>query len=230
MELVLDFAAARGLRDGPNPARWRGNLDAALPKASKVAKVQHHAAVRVEEIGAFMRRLRSLSGMGAKALEFAILTAARSGEVRGATWIEIDIAAALWTVPADRMKSGREHRVPLSKAAIKMLRALPRGGPVDLVFPGMRGPLSDMSLTAVLRRMDVAATAHGFRSTFRDWVAEYTDYASEVAEMALAHAVGDKVEAAYRRGDLFEKRVSLMSDWAAFLAWVRPPSATSAKR
>jgi len=163
-----------------------------------------------------MRRLRSLSGMGAKALEFAILTAARSGEVRGATWIEIDIAAALWTVPADRMKSGREHRVPLSKAAIKMLRALPRGGPVDLVFPGMRGPLSDMSLTAVLRRMDVAATAHGFRSTFRDWVAEYTDYASEVAEMALAHAVGDKVEAAYRRGDLFEKRRQIMDAWAKF--------------
>jgi len=230
MELVLDFAAARGLREGPNPARWRGNLDAALPKASKVSKVEHHAAVPVEDIGAFMRRLRTLSGMGAKALEFAIVTAARSGEVRGATWAEIDLPTALWTVPAGRMKSGREHRVPLSKPAMKLLRALPKGGPGDLVFPGMRGPLSDMSLTAVLRRMDVAATAHGFRSTFRDWVAEYTNHPSEVAEMALAHAVGDKVEAAYRRGDLFEKRVSLMTDWAGFLARARPPVNAKPKR
>lgn len=150
MELVLDYAGARGLREGPNPARWRGNLDAALPKASKVAKVQHHAALEVGRVGVFMDRLRLQSGMGARALEFAVLTAARSGEVRCATWSEIDLPAALWTVPAQRMKSGREHRVPLSQPAIKLLLALPRDLAGDLVFPGMRGPLSDMSLTAVL--------------------------------------------------------------------------------
>lgn len=218
MELVLDFAAARGLRDGPNPARWRGNLDAALPKASKVAKVQHHAALEVDRVGAFMSSLRAQSGIGARALEFAILTAARSGEVRCATWSEIDLTTAVWTVPGQRMKSGREHRVPLSRPAIKLLRALPGRKADELVFPGIRGPLSDMSLTAVLRRMKVDVTAHGFRSTFRDWSAEFTSHSNEVAEMALSHAVGDKVEAAYRRGDLFDKRVSLMADWAAFLA------------
>jgi integrase len=217
MELVLDYAAARGLREGPNPARWRGNLDAALPKPNKLAKVRHHAAVAVDDIASFMARLRNQSGMGARALEFAILTAARSGEVRGAVWSELDLAEAVWTVPAERMKSGREHRVPLSKPAVKLLRALPRGEPDESVFPGLRGPLSDMSLTAVLRRMNVDATAHGFRSTFRDWSSEHTNHTSEVAEMALAHAVGDKVEAAYRRGNLFEKRVLLMSDWATFL-------------
>ncbi len=166
MELILDFAAARGLREGPNPARWRGNLDAALPKPGRFAKVRHHAAVDVDEIGTFMMRLRVQPGMGAKALEFAVLTAARSGEVRGAVWSDMNLAEALWTVPAERMKSGREHRVPLSAAAMKLLRALPTGAPDDLVFPGLRGPLSDMSLTAVLRRMKVDATAHGFRSTF----------------------------------------------------------------
>lgn len=217
IELVLDFATARGLREGPNPARWRGNLDAALPKASKLAKVQHHAAVAVDQMGTFMAQLRAQGGMGARALEFAILTAARSGEVRSATWSELDLQVALWTVPATRMKSGREHRVPLSKPVLSLLRALPAGKPGDLVFPGLRGPLSDMSLTAVLRRMKVDATAHGFRSSFRDWVSEHTSHPSEVAEMALAHAVGDKVEAAYRRGDLFDKRKALMDDWAAFL-------------
>ena len=217
MELVLDFAAARGLRDGPNPARWRGNLDAALPKPNKLAKVRHHAAVAVNEVPLFMTRLRDQPGMGARALEFAILTAARSGEVRGAVWSELDMAKALWTVPAQRMKSGREHRVPLPKAAVELLRSLPKGEPEEFVFPGRRGSLSDMSLTAVLRRMKVDATAHGFRSTFRDWCSEHTHHTSEVAEMALAHAVGDKVEAAYRRGDLFDKRVLLMCDWARFL-------------
>lgn len=217
IELVLDFAAARGLRDGPNPARWRGNLDAALPKASRVAKVEHHAAVAVADVPAFFTRLCTQAGMGARALEFAILTAARSGEVRGAVWKEFDLEAALWTVPAARMKAGREHRVPLSAAALALLKAQPKGGGDALVFPGKRGQLSDMSLTAVLRRMKVAATAHGFRSTFRDWAAERTSYASEIAEMALAHAVGDKVEAAYRRGDLLLRRVSMMDDWGHFL-------------
>ena len=169
-----------------------------------------------------MARLRNQSGMGAKALEFAVLTAARSGEVRGALWSEVDMAGALWTVPAHRMKSGREHRVPLSHAAIELLRSLPKGGLNDSVFAGLHGVLSDMSLTAVLRRMKVDATAHGFRSTFRDWSSEYTSHASEVAEMALAHAVGDKVEAAYRRGDLLEKRVQLMNDWAKFLEAEKP--------
>ena len=218
MELVLDFAAARGLREGPNPARWRGNLDAALPKPSKVAKVQHHAALDICQMGDFMARLRALEGNGARALEFAVLTAARSGEVRGARWKEIDLSAALWTVPADRMKSGREHRVPLSKAAVELLRVQTQGSIDDLVFPGTDGPLSDMTLTAVLRRMKVDATVHGFRSTFRDWISENTTHSTEVAEMALSHTVGDKVEAAYRRGDLFEKRIKLMADWAMYLS------------
>ena len=222
VELVLDYAAARGYREGLNPARWKGNLDAALPTASKVAPVRHHAAVEVKEVASFMKRLVLQDGAGARALEFAVLTAARSGEVRGATWAEIDLKAALWTIPAARMKSGREHRVPLSKAAIRLLRSLPGDRlPEDHVFPGMRGPLSDMSLTAVLRRMGVSATAHGFRSTFRDWVSECTEHSGEVAEMALSHVIGDKVEAAYRRGDLLEKRVALMADWASFLAGPR---------
>jgi len=229
IELVLDYAAARGYREGLNPARWKGNLDAALPNASKVAPVRHHAAVEVKEVAAFMKSLRAQGGVGARALEFAVLTAARSGEVRGVTWAEIDLKAALWTIPATRMKSGREHRVPLSKAAIKLLRALPGDRLAqDHVFPGVRGPLSDMSLTAVLRRMDVSATAHGYRSTFRDWVSEYTEHSGEVAEMALSHAIGDKVEAAYRRGDLLEKRVALMIDWASFLSSSRRAASNGA--
>ncbi len=219
IELVLDYAAARGYREGLNPARWKGNLDAALPNASKVSLVRHHAAVEVKEVASFMKRLGLQGGVGARALEFSVLTAARSGEVRGATWSEVDLRAARWTIPAARMKSGREHRVPLSKPAIRLLRSLPGERlPEDYVFPGMRGPLSDMSLTAVLRRMGVSATAHGFRSTFRDWVSEYTEYLGEVAEMALSHVIGDKVEAAYRRGDLWEKRVALMANWASFLS------------
>ena len=217
MELVLDFAAARGLREGLNPARWRGNLDAALPKPSKVAKVQHHAALDIREMVEFMARLHTLPGNGARALEFAVFTAARSGEVRGAKWMEIDLSNSLWTIPAARMKSGREHRVPLSRPAIRLLRELPTADKDDLVFPGVDGQLSDMTLTAVLRRMKVDATVHGFRSTFRDWISESTAHSTEVAEMALSHAVGDKVEAAYRRGDLFEKRVALMSEWGSFL-------------
>jgi integrase len=222
VEMVLDYATAHGFREGLNPARWKGNLDAALPNASKVAPVRHHAAVAVREVAAFMKRLRSQGGVGARALEFAVLTAARSGVVRGVNWSEIDLKAALWTIPAARMKSGREHRVPLSKPAIKLLRSLSADRrPEDHVFPGTRGSLSDMSLTAVLRRMGVSATAHGFRSTFRDWASEYTEHSGEVAEMALSHAIGDKVEAAYRRGDLLEKRVALMTDWASFLAGAR---------
>jgi len=229
IELVLDYATARGYREGLNPARWKGNLDAALPNASKVAPVRHHAAVDVKDAPAFMRRLKEQQGMGARALEFLVLTAVRSGEVRGARWSEVDLEARLWTVPASRMKSGREHRVPLSNDAAALLAALPGDHlPDDHVFVGTRGPLSDMSLTAVLRRMKVAATAHGFRSTFRDWVSEHTEYSGEVGEMALSHAIGDKVEAAYRRGDLLAKRVSLMADWAAFLTGSRPSTRRAA--
>ena len=218
MELVLDWAAARGLREGPNPARWRGHLDKLLPKPSKVANREHHAALPVSEVGAFMARLRAAEGMGARALEFVVLTAARSGEVRGATWSEIDEAGKIWTVPAVRMKAGKEHRVPLSDDALELLKALPRMAGTELVFPAPRGgALSDMTLTAVLRRMAVPAVPHGFRSTFRDWASERSNYPRDVAEMALAHAIGNKVEAAYRRGDLFEKRRLMMADWAQFL-------------
>ena len=219
IESVLDWATARGYREGLNPARWKGHLDHLLPSPGKIVKAGHHAAVPVGEAGAFMQALRAQQGTGAKALEFAILTAARSGEARGATWREIDIDQAMWVVPGDRMKAGKEHRVPLSDAALALLRELPRIAGTDLVFPAPRGGLlSDMTLVAVTRRMGVAAVPHGFRSTFRDWCSERTNHPREVAEMALAHTIGDKVEAAYRRGDLFEKRRALMSEWAAFLA------------
>lgn len=219
IELVLDWATARGYREGLNPARWRGHLDKLLPAPGRVAKADHHAALPVVKVGAMMKRLRAAEGMGARALEFAILTAARSGEVRGATWAEIDLDAKVWTVPAERMKAGKEHRVPLSDAAVSLLESLPRVKGVNYVFPAPRGgQLSDMTLTAVLRRLEVPAVPHGFRSTFRDWAAERTNYPREAAEMALAHAIGDKVEAAYRRGDLFEKRRLMMTDWATYCA------------
>lgn len=223
MESVLDWATTHGYRHGLNPARWKGHLENLLPTPTKIAKVKHHDALPAMAMRDFMQALRNADGQGARALEFAILTAARSGEVRGATWGEVDLNAATWTVPAERMKMGREHRVPLSAAAIRLLRAvMPRSTdgkvPADMpVFPAVRGgELSDMTLSAVLRRMAVPAVPHGFRSTFRDWCAEETNYPRDVAEMALAHAIGDKVEAAYRRGDLFEKRTALMEDWSRF--------------
>lgn len=219
LELVIDWATARGERQGLNPARWRGHLDKLLPKPSKVATTGHHAALPWREIGPFMARLRAAEGVGARCLEFAILTGARSGEARGATWSEIDTEARTWTVPAARMKAGREHRVPLSNAALALLAGLPRIVGNALVFPAPRGGvLSDATLGAVLKRLGVPVTAHGFRSTFRDWCAESTSYPQHVAEMALAHTIGDKVEAAYRRGDLFEKRVRLMAEWADWCA------------
>jgi len=223
LEQVLDWATARGYREGLNPARWRGHLDKLLARPSKVAKVEHRAALPFTEIGAFMKQLRAADVMGARALEFAILTAARSGEVRGATWSEIDLSAKVWTVPAARMKANREHRVPLSATVLTFLARLPRMAGSDLVFPAPRGgPLSDMTLSAVLRRMKVPAVPHGFRSTFRDWASERTSYPRDAAEMALAHTIGDKVEAAYRRGDLFEKRRRMMADWAAFCGQEQP--------
>ena len=219
IEQVLDWATARGYRDGLNPARWRGHLDKLLARPSKVSRVEHHRAIALSEAGAFMVKLRAAEGMGARALEFAILTAARSGEVRGARWSEIDLEASVWVVPADRMKAGREHRVALSQAALSLLEALPRMAGTNLVFPAPRGGiLSDMTLAAVMRRMKADGVPHGFRSTFRDWAAERTNYPRDVAEMALAHTIGDKVEAAYRRGDLFEKRKRMMADWAKFLS------------
>jgi integrase len=218
IEHVLDWATTLGHRDGLNPARWKGHLDKLLPRPSKIARIKHHTALPLAELAPFMKRLREAKSITARALEFLILTAARSGEVRGATWTEIDREAAVWTVPPDRMKAGREHRVPLPSEALALLEALPRFAGTDLIFPAPRGgrALSDMALTAVLRRMNVDAVPHGFRSTFRDWASELTNYPRDAAEMALAHAIGDKVEAAYRRGDLFDKRRRMMADWATF--------------
>jgi len=229
IELVLSYAVQRELRpEGLNPARWRGNLDMALPQLSRKSRIEHHAALVIDQIHGFMQQLQQLEGMGSKALEFLILTAARSGEVRGASWSEIDLEAGTWSIPAERMKASRPHRVPLSARAVELLEGLPRFEGVELVFPGKSGKaLSDMTLTAVLRRMKVKATAHGFRSTFRDWAAERTIIPGEVAEMALAHAVGDQTEAAYRRGDLFEKRRELMGLWAKFIE--TPPAKGSVR-
>lgn len=225
IESILDWAKGRGYRAGDNPAAWEGCLSAQLARPDKVAKVEHHAAMPINSIAAFMVHLRAAEGLGARALEFTILTAARSGEVRGATWAEIDEGSKTWTVPGERMKAGKEHRVPLSEPALDLLRSVREStgkqDPGDLVFPAPRGgSLSDMTLIAVLRRMKLTYTTHGFRSTFRDWVAERTNYPNHQAEMALAHTIGDKVEAAYRRGDLFDKRRAMMADWATFIAQV----------
>ncbi len=233
IESVLDWATVRGYRKGENPARWKGHLDMLLPARAKVQKVEHHAALDYREIGAFMAELAKVEGMGARALEFAILTVARSGEVRGATWAEIDDKAAVWTIPAERMKAEKEHRIPLSDSALKMLRKLPRLAGTDLIFPNSNetpSALSDMTLTAVLRRMGVAVTAHGFRSTFRDWAGETTAYPREVIEHALAHQLKDKAEAAYARGTLFDKRRRLMADWAKHCTTVASTGSVTAIR
>ena len=220
IEQVLASATVAGYRKGENPARWRGHLDQLLPKPSKIAKVEHHAAMPIDELPDFMPKLAEVSGMSARALEFAILTAARSGEVRGATWDEIDLEGKLWTIPAERMKAGREHRVPLSEQAIELLKSLPIFEGVPYVFAAPRGgQLSDMAMTVILRRMGVPFVPHGFRSTFRDWCSERTHCPSDLAEMALAHAIKSAVEAAYRRGDMLDKRRELMQTWADF---VRP--------
>ena len=203
IESILDYAKAQSWRAGESPASWKGHLSLTLPARSKVAKVKHHAALAWTETGTFMTALQLQKGVGARALCFAILTAARSGEVRGACWREIDLVGATWTIPAERMKAGREHRVPLSKQALAVLadmsEARTSNDPAAYVFPGQTEtrPLSDMSLTAVLRRMERGdLTAHGFRSTFKDWAAESTAYPPELSEMALAHTIGSKVEAA----------------------------------
>jgi integrase len=221
IEAVLDWATVRGYRTGENPARWRGHLDKLLPARAKIQKVQHHPALPYDEVADFMATLRGQDGIAARALEFLILTAARTGEIIGAQWGEVDLKDKIWVVPGARMKAGREHRVPLSGAATTILKQLKDTRESDFVFPGGKKgkSLSNMAMLAVLHRMrrdDI--TAHGFRSTFRDWAAERTDFRSEVVEMALAHTIENKVEAAYRRGDLFQKRGQLMEAWAHFCA------------
>lgn len=235
IEAVLSWATVAGHRSGDNPARWTGNLKELLPAPSKVATTGNQPALALTDVAAWFAALRSREGNGARALEFAVLTAARSGEVRGAVWPEVDLSAGLWTIPAARMKMGREHRVPLPADAVRLLRALPRHGEADLMFPAPRGgQLSDMTLSAAMKRLHEAevtagrngffdrvskrpAVPHGLRSTFRDWVAERTSYPGEMAEVALAHRISNTVEAAYRRGDMIEKRRGMMDDWARFL-------------
>lgn len=221
IELILSWASARGYRSGENPARWRGHLDRLLPARGKVRKVKHFEALGIDDAPGFMQALRGNDAVSAKALAFTMLTAARTGEVINATWAEFDLPAKLWTVPAHRMKAGREHRVPLSAAAIDILEKLPREDGNSFVFIGGRkgAGLSNMAMLQLIRGMrpDENLTVHGLRSTFRDWAAERTDYPSELVEMALAHVVGDRTEAAYRRGDLLEKRFKLMEAWAGFV-------------
>jgi integrase len=217
IEAILDWATVRGYRSGENPARWRGHLDHLLPKRAKVQMVAHHAALPYDEVGAFVALLRDQQGATARALEFLILTAARTGEVIGARWAEFDFANAVWTIPADRMKSDREHRIPLSGRVVAIIDGLRATRVNDFVFPGAKAgrPLSNMAMLKVLERLGRSdLTSHGFRSSFRDWASERTNFQREVAEMALAHTIGDKVEAAYRRGDLFAKRRRLMEAWA----------------
>lgn len=224
IEKILDWAKVQGFRTGDNPAAWRGHLSEVLPKPGKVAKAGHHAALPWAEIGAFLQELRAMQGAGALAMELIILTATRTSEVLNATWAEFDLDAGLWTIPPERMKGFREHRVPLSAAALAVLeKAKAESNGSEFVFPGKPGrAVSNMICLATLKRMERAdLTVHGFRSTFRDWCAESTAYPRDVAEMALAHAIEDKSEAAYRRGDLLEKRRALMSDWAEFCGKVR---------
>lgn len=221
IETILDAAKAREYRTGDNPARWRGHISQILPKRERLTR-GHHRALPYAELPAFMGDLRARKATAALALEFAILTASRTGEVLGATWAEIDVARATWTIPATRMKAGREHRVPLCPRAVAVLEQAKLEGSDRLFTAEKGGPLSSMAMSMLLRRMGHDCTVHGFRSAFRDWAAECTGYAHEVCEMALAHTIGNKAEAAYRRGDLFEKRRRLMTEWSAYCA--SPPS------
>lgn len=233
IESVLGWATTSGYRTGENPARWKGHLENLLATISKSSRTKNHPSLPWQRIGAFMSALRVREGVSARAVEFAILTACRSGEVRGAQWAEFDTAGKLWTIPAERMKAKREHQVPLSDAALALLESMPKDSDEDVVFAGTKGqPLSDMSLTAVLRRMNGddkpvwadangdGITVHGFRSSFRMWAAETTNYPREVAEHALAHQLPDAVERAYQRGSQFAKRAALMADWAVYCATV----------
>lgn len=235
IEAVLSWATVSGYRLGDNPARWKGNLKELLPAPKKLTKSDNQPALRIDDAPRWFAELQSRDGMGSQALIFLALTAARSGEVRGATWDEIDLEAAIWTVPAERMKASREHRIPLASGAVALLNALPRFSDNRLVFPAPRGgALSDMTLSAAMKRIHESdkaaggpgftdrvsgrpAVPHGLRSTFRDWVAERTDYSGDMAEMALAHRVSNAVEAAYRRGEMVEKRRRMMAAWARYL-------------
>ena len=219
IESILDWARVRGYRAGENPARWRGHLDHLLPARSKVRRVEHHAALPYVVVGGFMGKLRQESSIAARALEFLILTAGRLGEVRGATWDEVDLSSRTWTIPAERMKAKKEHRVPLGDAAVAVLKRMHNVRHSDLVFPGTLAgkQIAPMTMWLLVKRLaDVDVNIHGFRSTFRDWAAEQTAFPAELAEMALAHSVGSAVEAAYRRTDLFDKRRKLMDAWAEF--------------
>jgi integrase len=216
IETVLAWATVHGHRTGDNPARWKGHLEEAFPAKGKVRKVKHHAALPYADMGAFMADLKDREGAAALALQFTILTAARTSETLKAEWSELDLAEKVWTVPAERMKAEREHRVPLSPAALAILQGLPKRGKYLFAGDNAKKPLSEMSMLMLLRRMGRDVTAHGFRSTFKDWARESTSFPNEVSEAALAHVNGDKVEAAYARGDLFEKRRKLMDAWASF--------------
>lgn len=224
IETVLDWAKVKKYREGDNPARWAGHLDKLLPKPSKIRKRRHHPAVPYLEIPQAIQRIQAAPGVAAQALVFTMLTAARSVEVFGAKWSEIDFTHKLWTVPAERMKAGKTHRVPLSSQAIRLLEAQPRHINNDYIFPGrnLGKPLSNMSMLKVMRTLQLqdekgqTAVPHGFRSSFRDWAADCTNFAGDVAEMALAHAVEDETEAAYRRGDMLQKRKTLMQHWADY--------------
>jgi integrase len=218
IEKVLDAAKAKGLRNGENPARWRGHLDHLLPQQSKLTR-GHHAAMSYEEVGHFISKLRMREAIAALALELCILTAARSGEILGMQWSEIDLDKKIWTVSANRMKAGREHRVPLSARAVAILNQLKKTNAGQFVFSGQVGtkPLSNMAMEMVLRRMKIDdATVHGFRSSFRDWAGNVSSFPREVVETALSHVIGDKAEQAYRRSDALEKRRKLMDAWAAY--------------
>lgn len=218
IESILDYARVSGHRSGENPARWKGHLDHILPAKGAVAKVEHHASLPYADMPAFWPRLQVQDGLGARALELTILTATRTSEVLGAKWSEIDLDAKLWIVPGERMKAGAEHRVPLSDPALALLRKLTAIRRGDFVFAGQSAerPLSNMAMAMVLRRMKLDATPHGFRSTFRTWVAEKTSFPHEVGEAALAHVVESKVVAAYQRTDFFDKRRELMAEWANY--------------
>ena len=219
MESILDWAKVKGLRSGENPAAWKGHLDHMLPAPTRLKKIEHLTAVPVREMPGFMVKLRQAAGIAAQALEFLILTAARSGEVRGITWEEVSLDDALWIVPAERMKMKKEHRVPLSNRAVDILKSQPRIDGNPLVFPAPRGSqMSDATMSAVLKRMNVDATVHGFRSSFRDWCGDYTNYPRDLAEQCLAHGADDPVETAYRRGDALERRREIMNEWSKFIA------------
>ncbi|WP_386684569.1 tyrosine-type recombinase/integrase [Loktanella sp. R86503] len=235
IENILAWATVSGYRAGDNPATWKGNLQQLLPTPSKISKTTHHGALALKDAAEWYRALSLRDSIAPVALQLLALTAARSGEIRGATWQEIDLSAGIWTIPADRMKMDREHRVPFGSAAMKLLKSLPRHSGTDLIFPGQsQKEMSDMTLSAVMKRMQEsekkagrtgwvdarsgrAAVPHGLRSTFRDWVAERTEFPSDMAEIALAHNVGNAVVQAYRRGDMLEKRRAMMQAWEDFL-------------